>query len=54
MQPVPGLVTRRNRIDPDLPHELKEAMKADINAQLMDGEMPVTELKRYKRKSVKS
>jgi hypothetical protein len=53
MQPVPGLVTKKTRIDPELPIEMQEAIRADVANNELKGISPVFgKVQRYKRKSV--
>jgi hypothetical protein len=51
MQPVPGLITRKTRIDPELPHELQEAVRRELSQNKpFKGESPVFwPITRYRR-----
>lgn len=50
MQEVPGLITRRTRMDPDLPEELQDAIKKEIANNELKGVSPVFgKVTRYRR-----
>jgi hypothetical protein len=50
MQEIPGLVTRKTRIDPELPIEMQEAIRASIANNELKGEAPVFgKIQRYRR-----
>lgn len=50
MQEMPGLVTKKTRIDPELPIEMQEAIRADVANNDLRGISPVFgKIQRYRR-----
>lgn len=50
-QEIPGLIRGKgDRIDPELPPEVEEAVRASLNMNELKGKMPITRVTRYKRK----
>lgn len=49
-QPMPGVLTKKERLNPDLPPEVERAVRETINAQELKGQMPVTKVRRMVKK----
>jgi hypothetical protein len=49
-QPIPGLITKKTRVDPDLPVDIEQAVRASLNMNENRGLMPITKVRRYTRK----
>lgn len=50
MNPIPGQISKKERLNPDLPPDVERAVRETINAQELRGEMPVTKVRRMVRK----
>lgn len=52
LQPIPGLVTRKTRIDPDLPHEIQEWIRREQAGSSMPMLGTIQRYRRTRRKEV--
>jgi hypothetical protein len=49
-QEIAGMVTRKTRIDPDLPPDIERAIREELNRDLKGGDLPITSVRPYRRK----